>query len=211
MNLCITGQSDSKKTRIEFSIFSSHFHIKKFVVFVTAQYERDQEDENEKHFASAKIHRCQSHRAHVSFTAPYDPERLCFLLPLLDSREIIDNDSLDYLKDLVLREKVHPAPAEGVEPSERQYIQIGTFYDYPRLSSLGKLVINTMLASHATPDQDAVFHMKVAAYLKQKQKYGEDVDDDWNSYTTNVWNRCDEPLALWGERLVAEWKKVRIV
>ncbi|KAK7413089.1 hypothetical protein QQX98_008037 [Neonectria punicea] len=95
MKFDVAGQSELETTSIEFSAYIHGVQTQKTFAFVTAQYERELEDETAHPCACTKSHRYQSHRAHVNLTSTYDPKRQCFLLPLLDAREIMDDDGLD--------------------------------------------------------------------------------------------------------------------
>lgn len=194
MKLIAMGQPGVHFALVDFWVSTHDMHINKNLEFLSADYERESDAELPSDLHE-KAHRYQSDRVHVNLTSQYDPERPCFLLPLIDAQEVIDNDGLDYMKGLVLQHKSRHIDTHGAyssDPIEPEYIRIGSFYDYPRLGTLGKLIINTTLCSWRPSSStatlrdrdDDMLQLKVIQYLKQK--YGTDVKESWSSYSRSA-------------------------
>lgn len=207
MMVCLAGRSRAEMAPVDFYVSARHFTTQTRLAFLDSREKTKLELETERDMR-AKSHRYQSRRAHLNLTSPYNPERPCFLLPLLDARETREDDGLDYIKGLVIQEKDHPGPEDRDDTSTAQhglYTRIGAFYDYPRLGSLGKLIINTVvdisvetIETMGSMGQDDVLFRKVAHHLSRK--YGDEVNGQWKTCTrrdaeSNL-DRCEVPFKL---------------
>ncbi|KAI0546690.1 heterokaryon incompatibility protein-domain-containing protein [Xylaria curta] len=207
MMINLTSQCKAKLAAIDFYVSIRSFTTIHRLSSMNGKKDRGPEPETNSNM-HAKSHRYQSHRAHLNLTSPYNPARPCFLLPLLDARETMEDDALDYIKGLLIQEKDQPVLGGRDNASTSRhglYTRIGTFYDYPRLGSLGKLIINTILNNSLetientglVSQDDALFY-QVTQYLRKK--YGEDVNGRWEAYTRreaeSKLDQCEVPFLV---------------
>ncbi|GAW24185.1 hypothetical protein ANO14919_137670 [Xylariales sp. No.14919] len=207
MMVSLASRSRAELAPVDFYVSTQHFTTGKRLLILDAKDQANLDPKNCRDM-HAKSHRYQSHRAHLNLTSPYNPSRPCFLLPLLDARETIEADGLDYIKGLVIQEKDHLGLEDRGDTSTARhglYTRIGTFYDYPQLGSLGKLIINAVvnipretIEDISSIDQDNALFYKVAHHLSRK--YGDNVNRQWEAYTRREaelnLDQCEVPFMV---------------
>ncbi|KAI0416493.1 heterokaryon incompatibility protein-domain-containing protein [Xylaria grammica] len=207
MMVSLASRSRAELAPVDFYVSTQHFTTGKRLLILDAKDQANLDPQNRRDM-HAKSHRYQSHRAHLNLTSPYNPSRPCFLLPLLDARETIEADGLDYIKGLVIQERDHLGLEDRDDTSTARhglYTRIGTFYDYPQLGSLGKLIINAVvnisretIEDISSIDQDNALFYKVAHHLSRK--YGDNVNRQWEAYTRREaelnLDQCEVPFMV---------------